>query len=91
MRRIFATAALIFVLLTGCVSDATIRAAPGQLPGTYYSGDGLGRMVTVTLQPDGTYFGDWQGCLVSLRPPHIDAPLIGNYGASASIMRCNRA
>ena len=63
MRRIFATAALIFVLLTGCVSDATIRAAPGQLPGTYYSGDGLGRMVTVTLQPDGTYFGDWQGCL----------------------------
>ena len=63
MKNITATAALVLSLLTGCASDATIRTAASHLPGTYYSGDGLGRMVTVILRPDGTFFSDWQGCL----------------------------
>ena len=31
--------------------------------GSYYCGDGLGYNVTLTLKDDGTYFGEWNGCL----------------------------
>ena len=63
MRKIVVTAVLGLVLLAGCASDATIRTTASRLPGTYYSGDGLGRMVTVALNSDGTFYSDWQGCL----------------------------
>lgn len=55
---------LVLVLaLAGCVIDSTVRASAAQLSGTYYSGDGLGRIVTVLLRPDGTFISDWQSCL----------------------------
>lgn len=60
----FAVLAIFALLaLSGCATDATTRASVGELPGTYYSGDGLGRNVTVVLNPDGTFTSDWQGCL----------------------------
>jgi hypothetical protein len=31
--------------------------------GSYYCGDGTGYNVTVTLKEDGTYSGQWRGCL----------------------------
>jgi len=49
--------------LVGCATDATVRATASDLPGTYYSGDGLGYNVTVVLRADGTFKSDWQGCL----------------------------
>src|SRR5688572_5442103 len=63
MRKIIALAILL-ASLTGCVTtDATVHSTPAELPGTYYSGDGLGRNVTVVLNSDGSYTSDWQGCL----------------------------
>ncbi len=58
------------LVLSGCASDATARLGSSQVPGTYYSGDGLGRVVYVRVNADGTYTGDWSGCL-------------GTYGRSA--------
>lgn len=49
--------------IVGCATDATVRTNISDLAGTYYSGDGLGRNVTVVLKPDGTFTSDWQGCL----------------------------
>jgi len=63
MRKIIALIAMLLASLTGCATDATVRTHASQMAGTYYSGDGLGRMVTVTLRPDGTFSSDWQGCL----------------------------
>jgi hypothetical protein len=48
---------------SGCASDATVRSSVSALAGSYYSGDGLGRMVYVHLDPDGSFYSDWQGCL----------------------------
>jgi hypothetical protein len=31
--------------------------------GSYYCGDGLGYNVTLTLKDNGTYSGEWHGCL----------------------------
>lgn len=63
MRNIIARAVIVLGLLSGCATDATVLTTADRLPGLYYSGDGLGRMVTVVLQPDGTFTSDWQGCL----------------------------
>ena len=63
MLRIVALLAVFLAGLVGCATDATIRTTTAEMPGTYYSGDGLGRNVTVVLRPDGTYTSDWQGCL----------------------------
>ena len=63
MRQIVALVALVAAVLAGCATDATVRSSIRELPGTYYSGDGLGRNVRVLLNPDGTYYSDWQGCL----------------------------
>jgi hypothetical protein len=63
MRNIIALAALLLAGLTGCATDATVHSSGQEFPGTYYSGDGLGRNVTVFLRSDGTYYSDWQGCL----------------------------
>ena len=63
MRNIIALVALLLASLTGCATDATVRSSAQELPGTYYSGDGLGRNVTVFLRPNSTYYSDWQGCL----------------------------
>jgi hypothetical protein len=63
MRKIIVLAAIILATLVGCATDATVHSSASELPGTYYSGDGLGRNVTVILSPDGTYSSDWQGCL----------------------------
>lgn len=61
MRKIIAVATILLVLLAGCATDATVRSTASELPGTYYSGDGLGRNVVV-LSPDGRYSSGWQGC-----------------------------
>jgi hypothetical protein len=62
MTKFIALAIFAVAALTGCATDATVRSSVAELPGTYYSGDGLGRNVTVVL-PDGTFVSDWQGCL----------------------------
>lgn len=54
---------LVLMGMAGCVSDATVRPALQDLPGRYYSGDGLGRLVYVTLEPNGAFTGNWEGCL----------------------------
>jgi hypothetical protein len=54
---------IVLASVSGCASDATVRTSAGALAGSYYSGDGLGRMVYVDLLPDGTFRSDWQGCL----------------------------
>ena len=54
---------LVLCFLAACARDATVRVAVEDLQGTYYSGDGLGRMVHVSLQPDGTFVSVWEGCL----------------------------
>ncbi|UHQ23789.1 YgdI/YgdR family lipoprotein [Lysobacter sp. 5GHs7-4] len=59
----FVAAGLALILLGGCATDATIQTTSGQFAGEYYSGDGLGRAVTVVLRPDHTFESDWQGCL----------------------------
>lgn len=56
-------AMLLIASVGGCASDATVRSSMSALAGSYYSGDGLGRMVYVDLLPDGTFRSDWQGCL----------------------------
>ena len=53
----------LLIFASGCASDATVRVSKSALTGSYYSGDGLGRMVYVDLSPDGTFRSDWQGCL----------------------------
>lgn len=53
----------LLLVLAGCAADATVRVSAADLPGTYYSGDGMGRNVTVVLNGDGTFTSDWQGCL----------------------------
>jgi hypothetical protein len=63
MRKIITLAAILLTTLAGCATDATIHSTTSELSGTYYSGDGLGRNVTIILSPDGTYSSDWQGCL----------------------------
>ncbi|WP_312769680.1 hypothetical protein [Pseudoxanthomonas mexicana] len=63
MSKIIAVVAMLFAFLTGCATDATVRTHVSELSGTYYSGDGLGRLVYITLRPDGTFASDWQGCL----------------------------
>lgn len=52
-----------WLALAGCATDATIRPHAATMAGTYYSGDGLGRNITVVLNPDGTFTGEWEGCL----------------------------
>ena len=54
---------LLLVGTAGCATDATARATSQDMAGRYYSGDGLGRLVYVTLKPDGEFVSDWQGCL----------------------------
>ncbi|GAA5083005.1 hypothetical protein [Lysobacter panacisoli] len=49
--------------VAGCATDATWRATRDELPGAYYSGDGLGRNVYVVLRADGSYTSEWDGCL----------------------------
>lgn len=63
VRSFTAFAALHLAILAGCATDSTVRSNASVLPGTYYSGDGLGRNVTVVLRPDGTYSSNWEGCL----------------------------
>lgn len=64
MKRVVALLGLsASLVLSGCASDATARLSNSQVPGTYYSGDGLGRVVYVRLHADGTYSGEWSGCL----------------------------
>lgn len=64
MRLLLLTLGLAASLGTsGCATDATARLPASQMPGTYSSGDGLGRTVVVHVHPDGTYRGDWSGCL----------------------------
>lgn len=58
-----AASVLCLATLTACVPDATVRVSSDQLVGRYYSGDGLGRMVWVDLEPDGSYTAEWEGCL----------------------------
>lgn len=62
MKR-FSAAGLAVMLLAGCATDATVQTTSSQFSGEYYSGDGLGRLVTVVLRPDHTFQSDWQGCL----------------------------
>lgn len=59
----FGVFALLALIVSGCAMDATVRSKASELPGTYYSGDHLGRNVTVVLEPDGTYSSEWDGCL----------------------------
>jgi hypothetical protein len=47
----------IFPFSVGTPPDAKAVA------GRYYCGDGLGYNVTLILKKDGTYSGEWQGCL----------------------------
>lgn len=54
---------LLLMGVAGCALDAAVRPALQDMPGRYYSGDGLGRLVYVTLEPNGTFTSDWQGCL----------------------------
>ena len=35
----------------------------GALAGQYYTGDGLGYNINLTLKPEGTYEAEWRGCL----------------------------
>jgi hypothetical protein len=63
MGRVVAIWLLAMFALAGCAKDATVRVAADQLPGAYHSGDGLGRMVTVSLREDGTFKSVWEGCL----------------------------
>ena len=58
-----AVSVLLLAALAGCVPDATVRVRPDQMVGRYYSGDGLGRMVWVNLEADGSYTAEWEGCL----------------------------
>lgn len=41
--------------------DAT--RTPKSIVGSYYSGDGLGRNITLVLQQDGQFWAIWRGCL----------------------------
>jgi hypothetical protein len=54
---------LLLMGAAGCATDATVRVPILDMPGRYYSGDGLGRNVYVTLKSDGAFVSDWQGCL----------------------------
>lgn len=67
-RSILAGIGLIFAVgqaLGGEIEKGVPEAPPNAkaVAGTYYSGDGLGYNVTLTLNVDGTYSSDWQGCL----------------------------
>ncbi|MFP7723645.1 hypothetical protein [Lysobacter sp. A3-1-A15] len=62
MRKTIVTVAFVLAL-AGCATDSIVHATPDELPGTYYSGDGLGRNITVVLRPDGSFSSNWQGCL----------------------------
>src|SRR5438876_7837296 len=52
-------------LLAGEIEKGVTGAQPNAkaVAGSYYCGDGLGYNVTLTLKDDGTYAGEWHGCL----------------------------
>jgi hypothetical protein len=64
-------AAIVALLLTvTCAIAAGIDKGVPKAPpnakavaGSYYCGDGLGYNVTLILKDNGTYSGEWQGCL----------------------------
>ena len=62
MRKVLASL-ITAMIVSGCATDATVRPQASDLAGSYYSGDGLGRNVTVVLNSNGTFASDWQGCL----------------------------
>lgn len=59
--------------LTAC-TDHSVRVSESELVGDYYSGDGLGVNITIALHDDGTFEGQWLGCL-------------GDYGTSSGRWR----
>ena len=58
-----------FIAAVHALADEVEKGVPQAPPsakavaGSYYCGDGLGYNVTLTLKDDGTYTGEWHGCL----------------------------
>jgi hypothetical protein len=73
MKRILFCSVIAVVVGGGVVSYHAAEKQPPKVPvpaadaakfaGTYYTGDGLGVNINLTLKPDGSYAADWQGCL----------------------------
>jgi hypothetical protein len=57
------------LMMAHAIAGEIDKGVPGAPPnaqavaGSYYCGDGLGYNVTLTLKDNGTYSGEWQGCL----------------------------
>lgn len=51
--------------VAGKIEKGVPEAPPNTkaVAGSYYCGDGTGYNVTLTLKDDGTYSGEWHGCL----------------------------
>lgn len=69
-----------FITAAHLLADGIDKGVPEAPPnakavaGSYYCGDGLGYNVTLTLKADGTYSGEWHGCL-------------GKYGEASGIWK----
>jgi len=68
IRIILAAVGLLIALghaFAGEIEKGTPEAPPNvkSVLGSYYCGDGTGYNVTLTLKEDGTYSGEWHGCL----------------------------
>jgi len=61
-------------LLAGCASPQVNQAEMTALAGDYYSGDGLGWNLSLTLEADGVFRCNWHGCVVG-----SDMSLVGDW------------
>lgn len=65
---------LAFCLLAACAGPQVNHAETTALAGDYYSGDGLGWNLSLTLEADGTFRCNWHGCVVG-----SDMNLVGDW------------
>jgi hypothetical protein len=68
LKTILAVVTFLLVVprvLAGGIEKGTPKAPPDAkvVAGSYYCGDGLGYNVTLILETNGTYTGEWNGCL----------------------------
>jgi hypothetical protein len=68
IRTIIVVASL-FIGIACALADDIEKGEPAAPPnakavvGSYYSGDGLGYNIALTLKEDGSYSAEWHGCL----------------------------
>ncbi|UNP28859.1 hypothetical protein [Lysobacter gummosus] len=64
--------------LTACASFPNAPVAKQDVVGSYYSGNGLGKAVSLDLKADGSYAGSWDSCMGVFGSAHGRWRLVGD-------------